>query len=160
MQSWVGQKIIFKILKLKSKFSTTLFANWISEISHVLSFFSIWKQWMVSFRRTYCYWLSITYYIACVSFLSIFFFFLRFFVSSITCWDMEVSLTILKRKQWSWFLVPKGNLKGWVARASSTNQCKWLGSTNWTRFSLGKNLVISYLQLHLRNTYCRVLLWN
>ena len=43
------------------------------------------------------------HFIACVSFLSIFFFFLSFFVSSITCWGIEVSLAILKRKQWSCF---------------------------------------------------------
>ena len=43
------------------------------------------------------------HFIACVSFLSIFFFFLSFFVSSITCWSIEVSLAILKRKQWSCF---------------------------------------------------------
>ena len=41
------------------------------------------------------------HFIACVSFLSIFFFFLSFFVSSITCWGIEVSLAILKIKQWS-----------------------------------------------------------
>ena len=43
------------------------------------------------------------HFIACVSFFSIFFFFLSFFVSSITCWSIEVSLAILKRKQWSCF---------------------------------------------------------
>ena len=45
------------------------------------------KRWMVSFRGTYCYWLSIIYFILlCVlRFFLIFCFFLRFFVSSITC---------------------------------------------------------------------------
>ena len=42
------------------------------------------------------------HFIVCVLFLSIFFFFfLSFFVGSITCWGIEVSLAILKRKQWS-----------------------------------------------------------
>ena len=43
------------------------------------------------------------HFIACASFLSIFSFFLVFFVSSITCWGIEVSLAILKIKQWSCF---------------------------------------------------------
>ena len=95
----------FKILKLKSKFSATLFGNWISKICVVLSVYCIWKQWMVSFRRTYCYWLSITYLILLrvFRFLLFFFFFLSLFVSSITCWGIQVSLAILKKKHWSCF---------------------------------------------------------
>ena len=90
------------VVQLKSKFSAALFVNWISKISHVLSFFCIW---MVSFRRTYCYWLSITYFILLrvFRFFLFFFFFLSFFVSCITCWGIEVSLVILKIKQWSYF---------------------------------------------------------
>ena len=42
------------------------------EISHVLSFYCIWKRWMVSFRRTY--WLSTT----CFILLRVFRFFLFF----------------------------------------------------------------------------------
>ena len=67
------------VVKLKSKFSAALFVNWISKISHVLSFFCIW---MVSFRRTYCYWLSITYFIL----LRVFRFFLFFSFFLVFLW--------------------------------------------------------------------------
>ena len=90
---------------MKSKFSATLFAVWISKISHVLSFYCIWKWWMVSLcDGTYNYWLSITYFILlCVfHFFLFFYFFLSFFISSFTCWGIEVSLEILKIKQSSW----------------------------------------------------------
>ena len=41
------------------------------------------------------------HFIACVSFLAISFFFLNFFVDFTTCLGIEVSLSILKIKQWS-----------------------------------------------------------
>ena len=65
------------ILKLKLKFSATLFAVWISNISHVFSFYCIWKRWMVSFRGIY--WRPITYFILLRMFRFFLFFFLVFF---------------------------------------------------------------------------------
>ena len=50
------------------------------EISHVLSFYCIWKRWMVSFRRTY--WLSTT----CFILLRVFRFFLFFLVFLVFLW--------------------------------------------------------------------------
>ena len=53
------------------------------------------------------------HFIVCVSFLSIFFlFFLSIFVSSITSCGIEVSLAILKIKQWSCSYVPTLSFKG------------------------------------------------
>ena len=53
------------------------------------------------------------HFIVCVSFLSIFFlFFLSIFVSSITSCGIEVSLAILKIKQWSCSYVPTSSFKG------------------------------------------------
>ena len=51
----------------------------------------------------------------------LFFFFLRFFVSSGTCWGIEVSLVILKIKQWSCLQAPRCSFKGWVVIALFSN---------------------------------------
>ena len=63
---------------------------------------------------------SLFHFIACVSFLSISFFF--FFVDSTTCWAIEVSLSILKIKQ-----VCKWNFEGWLGSALFSNYCNWFG---------------------------------
>ena len=78
---------MFNLIKLKSKFTATLFAVWISKISHVVSFYCIWKRWTLSVRGTCCYWLSITYFILLrvFCFFLIFSCFLIIFVSSIIC---------------------------------------------------------------------------
>ena len=60
-------------------------------ISRTLSFYCIWKRWILSFHGTY--WLSITYLILLrvFCFFLFFSFFLRFFAGSVTCWGIEVS---------------------------------------------------------------------
>ena len=71
------------------------------EISHELSLYCIWEQWMVSFRGTY--WLTSVYFILLHAFR--FFLFLSF--SLIFSWILllfgfEVSLSILNTKQWTY----------------------------------------------------------
>ena len=61
------------------------------------------------------------YCVCFASFYGFFLFFLSFFVSCITCWGIEVSLVILKIKQWSCFYAPRWSSKGWVAIASFSN---------------------------------------
>ena len=67
------------------------------EISHELSLYCIWEQWMVSFRGTY--WLPSVYFI----FLRVFpFFFSCFFFFCVCVWILllfgfEASLSILKQ---------------------------------------------------------------
>ena len=56
------------------------------------------------------------HYRACVSFLSISFFFSYFFCFT-TCLCIEVSLSILKIKQWSGSYIRKWSFQGWVPSA-------------------------------------------
>ena len=64
---------------LRTPFFTEYIRQVLLEISHELSLYCIWEQWMVSFRGTY--WLPNVYFILLrvVSFLSISFFFSNFF---------------------------------------------------------------------------------
>ena len=86
------------------------------EISHELSLYCIWEQWMVSFRGTY--WLCSVYFILLHVFC--FFLFLSFlliFLWILLLFGFEVSLLILKTKQWSCFWIPKWSFEGVVASA-------------------------------------------
>ena len=105
---------IFKIFK--SIFFTERFRWMFLEISYELSLFIAYDNdeschCMVrigSIQRLF-------HFIACVSFLSISFFFSYFFVDFATCLGIQVSLSILQIKQWSCFSIPKWSLEGWVA---------------------------------------------
>ena len=97
MQNWVGKKIILSpkieveifsyiICKLDFKnISPTLFLVHMKTMNGVVSSYIL----LLALHHLF-------HFIACVSFFSIFFFFLSFFVSFITCWGIEVSLAILK----------------------------------------------------------------
>ena len=87
---FVNPKIVIEV------FSYIIYSLVFKKIPHVLSFYCIWKRWMVSFRGTY--WLSITYFILLrvFHFFLFFSFFLSFLVSSVTCWGIQVSLAIHK----------------------------------------------------------------
>ena len=71
------------------------------EISHELSLYCIWEQWMVLFRATY--WLPSVYFILlCVFRFFLFLFFFLIFLWIPLLFSFEVSLlSILKTKQWS-----------------------------------------------------------
>ena len=71
------------------------------EISHELCLYCIWEQWMVSFRGTYR--LSSVYFtlLRVFSFFSISFILSYFFLWILLLFRFEVSLSILKTKQWS-----------------------------------------------------------
>ena len=73
MQSWVGKKIIFKSWNWSLNFQL----HHLQFVSHVFSFYCIWKRWMVSFRGIY--WRLITYFILLRMFRFFLFFFLVFF---------------------------------------------------------------------------------
>ena len=72
---------------------------------------------------------------ACVSFLSIFFFSSHFFSWILLLFGFQVSLSILKIKQWSCSYVPKRSFEGWVASALFSNWFNWLCSV-WEKFEL------------------------
>ena len=104
------------------------------EISHELSFYSIWEQWMMSFRGT-CGPSNAYFILFC---LFRFFLFLSFslilFVDSTAFW-LWVSLSILKIKQWSCFYVRKWNFEGWVTSVLFSNSFHWLDSV-WEKLDL------------------------
>ena len=126
------------------KFLRTLFftehIRWLLlKVSHKLSLYCIWGQWMVSFRGTYL--LSSAYFIL----LDVFRFFLfpsffLIFLWILLVYGFEVSLSILKIKQCSCSKVPKCGFERWVASALFSNYFNWLGS------------VLERLKLHLTST--------
>ena len=108
-----------KFSKFLNTFFFTEYIQWLLlQISHEFSLNCIWEQWMVSFRGTY--WLSSANFILLHVFL--FFLFLSFFlfflfVDSTTCWGIEVSLLLIKIKQWSSSKVSQWSFEGFVASA-------------------------------------------
>ena len=161
MLNWVGKKTILNP-KLKSKFSATLFAAWISNISHVLSSYCIWKWWMVSFCGTYYYWLSISYFflLRVFRYFLFFLFFPSCFVSSLTGWGIEVRLEILKIKQWSYsYRFLSGVSRGELLQLHLVINVTCLVEPTEPG-SVWKILVTSYLQLPVRITCCRVSPWK
>ena len=68
---FVNPKIVIEV------FSYIIYSLVFKKIPHVLSFYCIWKRWMVSFRGRY--WLSITYLILLRVFCFVLFFFLSLF---------------------------------------------------------------------------------
>ena len=83
MQNWVDKKIIFKYYNRSRSFQLHYLRFGFQK--HVLSFYCIWKRWMLSFRGTYYYWLPIIYFILLrvFCFFLFFFFFCWIFLSSI-----------------------------------------------------------------------------
>ena len=95
--------ISFFLWNLRTPFFTEHMWWLLLEISHELSLYCIWEQWMVSFRGTYGP--SSAYFILLRVFRFFLFlsFFLIFFSWILLLFDFEVSLSILKIKQWSCF---------------------------------------------------------
>ena len=145
---------------MKSNFSGSLFAVWISKIFHVLSFYCIWKWW--------CHFMIpvaigsqslISFYCVCFVSIYFFFFFLVFFVSSITCWGIELSLEMLKIRWWNCSYVPSGVLRGELLQLYLVINVTGLVEPTEPGL-VWKILVTSYLQLPVRITCCRVSRWK
>ena len=64
---------------------------WTLSLLHIRTMNGVISWYILALQRLF-------HFIVCVSFFSISFF---FFVDSITCWSIEVSLSILRIKQWS-----------------------------------------------------------
>ena len=77
----------------------------------------------------------ISFYSVCFVSFYFFLFFKKFFVDSTTCWGIEVSLSMLKIKQWSCTLVSKWSFERLVALALFCNYCNWFDSV-WEKFEL------------------------
>ena len=101
---------------IKSIFFAEHFWWLLLEISYELSLYCIREWWIVSLCGTY--WLSSAYFIIgrVFRFFLFLFFFLIFFWFT-TCLCIEVSLSILKIKQWSGSYIRKWSFQGWVPSA-------------------------------------------
>ena len=105
---------------LRTHFFTEHIRWLLLKLSHELSRYWIWEQWMVLFRGSY--WLYSAYFIlSCVFRFFLILSFFPYFLWILLHFGFKEGLSIVRIKHWSCSGVPKWNFQGWIASALFSN---------------------------------------